>query len=231
MKTFLSLHRPLGLTLLAATLSSCSLFKNGKYASQWEIESEVPSSLNSGEATTPSPTTVPVRNVTSNLAGNDPLSETNAQPLEMPTLEGNLVDIPKPSALTAASYQSPPEMLNVPTVSSGHDLPGNPGSTDNSLTSLMSSPPPEVTEEELSMAPVALPPDASQSPISMPSGPAPIAGEMPVEPAGKEPVAPVGPVSAAPAAPGIPLLYGKLDLTPFLTPAPEPEPAQTASVP
>jgi hypothetical protein len=229
MKTlFLSLHRPLGLTVLAAALSSCSLFKNGKYASQWEIQSEVPTSLNSGEATTPPPTAVPLRTVKSNLAGTDATSGTTAQPLKLNAMEGNLVDIPKPTALNQSAYQSPPEMLNVPTVSSGHDLPAHPGTTDTSLTSLMASPPPEVTEEELSMAPAALPPEAAlHSPVQVPAPAAPNPVAVPMEPAGKAPVPPV--TAAGPNAPGIPLLYGKLDLTPFLTPAPEP--VQTASVP
>ena len=219
-----TLARTLSLSALALGLSSCSLFKNGKYASQWEIQSEVPSSLNSGQASAPAPSQVPQRTVKSNLSGADPLEATDQGTLDLPVAGGGpLIDIPKPEVnLHGTVYQSPPEFLGSPT-GAGHDLPSSTaGGAETGLTSLLQSPPPPaVTEEELSMAPAALPP-------AMTVEPDPAAN--PAEPVGKAPVGPV--LSSDSASPGIPLLYGKLDLSQFLTAAPPaPSPQQTASTP
>lgn len=211
-----SICRLLGLSVLAAGMSSCSLFKNGKYASQWEIESEVPASLSSGQAGVPSATAG--GRVSSDLSGSDPQALALGGPLNLPLLEnGDLIEIPKPDLSTghetaAPVYSSPPEMLSIPGGEASPDLPAAVGS-DRGLTALLPAPLPVVMEEKLAPAPEALtaiipaaewtpPPPAS-------SNPAPVTTE----------VAAMGPIWVGPL-PTIPLLYGQLDFTRFLTPAP-----------
>ena len=116
MKLFLpELNRGLGLALLAAGLSSCSLFQNGKYASQWEIETDVPASLNSGQASSQTPREVAGGGVHSDLSG----QETNGLP-DMGGLDsvlpggGMIADVPKPDQLARHEVsQSPPELLKL----------------------------------------------------------------------------------------------------------------------
>ena len=193
---------PFGLGVLAVALSSCSLLGKGKYASQWEIESDVPASLSSGRATTPATDMVAGNPVKSNL---DALSPASDGSLDLPVSEiGGLIDIPKPDGTHGElAYQSPPEMLNVPSAEGAGDLPYTIG-TPSGIGTLLPAPPPAVTEEELNPAPAALAAAA-------------------VEPAMPLPVAPpaVTPQADLPVpfkAPSIPLLYGKLDLAPFLNP-------------
>ena len=223
-----TLSRALTLSLLAAGLSSCSLFKNGKYASQWEIQSEVPASLSNGQATVPSETPMTARQANSNLSGLDPLAPADGGTLDLPMTEnGTLIDIPKPDlAMTGNPYRfSPPEMLSIPPGTPEMDLPPPTGSTDH-ITTLLPGPPPTVTEEELAAAPEALPivyhtaETAAPAP-AVASAPETNAARAPA-PAVAAPEVPLpGPVQYAGAAPSIPLLYGKLDLTPFLNFAPE----------
>jgi len=223
-------YRALTLSLLAAGLSSCSLFKNGKYASQWEIQSEVPASLSNGQATVPSEIPLTARQANSNLSGFDPLAPADGGTLDLPMTEnGTLIDIPKPDlAMTGNSYRfSPPEMLSIPPGPAEMDLPPPTGSPDH-ITTLLPGPPPTVTEEELAAAPQALPivyhTAETPAPASPPAvAPVPETAAAPVPaPAVTEPEAPLpGPVEYAGVAPSIPLLYGKLDLTPFLNFAPE----------
>lgn len=215
MKTFISpFCRALGLSALAFGLSSCSLFKNGKYASQWEIQSEVPASLNSGEATVPGP--VSGRTVQSNLSGTDPMAVADGGMLDLPMSEhGGLVDVPKPqwAMATGQPGQSPVELLSVPNHGHTTDLP-TASYTNADLSNLLPAPPPAVTEEELVLASGALVPTAPEIP----------AGDVPLtagasEPQGTEtPETLAGPVKSA-SAPTIPLLYGQLDLSPYLNPA------------
>lgn len=221
MKTFLSpFCRVVGLSALAIGMSSCSLFQQGKYASKWEIESDVPASLNSGEASVPAPVTG--RTVQSNLSGPDQLAMAEGSQLDLPMTEnGGLVEVPKPewAMTTGQPGQSPVELLSVPSQGQSTDLP-TATYTNADLTNLLPAPPPSVTEEEVVLTPGALVPAA---PV-IPSGNLPLPGSEAVESAG-------GPVKTA-AAPTIPLLYGKLDLGPYLNPAlfvPNPAPT-TASV-
>lgn len=221
MKPFPStLYRAMTLSLLAAGLSSCSLFKNGKYASQWEIESDVPASLSNGQATVPSETPMTARQANSNLSGLDPLAPADGGTLDLPMTEnGALIDIPKPDlAMTGNPYRfSPPEMLSIPPGTPEMDLPPPTGTPDH-ITTLLPGPPPTVTEEELAAAPEAMPIVYHTAETAAPA-PAP---ETAAAPAVAAPEAPLpGPVEYAGAAPSIPLLYGKLDLTPFLNFAPE----------
>lgn len=215
-----TLYRAMTLSLLAAGLSSCSLFKNGKYASQWEIESDVPASLSNGQATVPSETPMTARQANSNLSGFDPLAPADGGTLDLPMTEnGALIDIPKPDlAMTGNPYRfSPPEMLSIPPGTPEMDLPPPTGSPDH-ITTLLPGPPPTVTEEELAAAPEAMPIVYHTAETAAPA-PAP---ETVAAPAVAAPEAPLpGPVEYAGAAPSIPLLYGKLDLTPFLNFAPE----------
>ena len=229
MKPFPStLYRAMTLSLLAAGLSSCSLFKNGKYASQWEIESDVPASLSSGQATVPSETPMTARQANSNLSGFDPLAPADGGTLDLPMTEnGALIDIPKPDlAMTGNPYRfSPPEMLSIPPGTPEMDLPPPTGSPDH-ITTLLPGPPPTVTEEELAAAPEALPIVYHTAETEAPAPavvPAPETTAAPAPaPVVAAPEAPLpGPVEYAGAAPSIPLLYGKLDLTPFLNFAPE----------
>jgi hypothetical protein len=224
---FSSFGRVFGICLLAMGFSSCSLFRDGKYASQWEIESDVPASLSSGTAAVPDTMVTAMPRVKSNLSRN-PGSPSTADgvDLDLPIVEKNeMVEVPKPDfAESARVYeQSPPEMLNVPSAAGQRteaSESGNGGLSD--LTTLLPEPPIEVTEEELASAPAALPPVILGGPVNPePSGPGPVS-EPPGLEAGKAPV----------ASTTIPLLYGQLDfaslLSPTTTPAPatvEPEPA------
>jgi len=190
---------PVALGLLASALSSCSLVGKRNLASQWEIESDVPASLSSGRAATPSATAG--RQVKSNLDG---LAPAGAESLDLPGSEnGTMSDIPKPDSTTGYwAAQSPPEMLNIPSASASDagDLPYTTG-TPGGIETLLPAPPPAVTEEELNMIPNAL---ATETETETAPAPAPAAPDL--HPAGTE------------TAPSIPLLYGKLDLAPFLNP-------------
>lgn len=188
----------LGLGVLASSLSSCSLLGKGKYASQWEIESEVPASLNSGRATTPSPDALAGPQVKSNLDGWAPAVD---GALDLPVSEnGTIIDIPKPDGTGGELVQqSPPEMLNVPSSEDANDLPYTIG-TPSGIETLLPAPPPAVTEEELQLAPAEV--AAAEA-----SAAAPLA-DIPLTPTEQ----------VAGTAPSIPLLYGKLDLAPFLIP-------------
>ena len=217
-----TLYRAMTLSLLAAGLSSCSLFKDGKYASQWEIQSEVPASLSNGQATVPSETPMTARQANSNLSGLDPLAPADGGTLDLPMTEnGTLIDIPKPDlAMTGNPYRmSPPEMLSIPQGTAETDLPPPTGSPDH-ITTLLPGPPPVVTEEELAAAPAAMP-IVYHTPEPSSEAPAPETAAAPA-PAVTESAAVVpGPVEYTESSPSIPLLYGKLDLTPFLNFAPE----------
>lgn len=219
--------RFVALGALAAGLSSCSLFKNGKYANQWEIESDVPSSLNSGEATPPPASTAVASNVHSNLSGGAHLDPADTTSLDLPVSEeGGMVEVPKPEIApahdTRPAGQSPVEMLTLPPASPESDLPAvATGTYDNH--SLLSGPPPAVTEEELAAAPSALAPAPTPvSTIPVPGAPDSPPGK-PMESPGKEPV-------KAASATVIPLLYGKLDLTPYLNPVPPADSAPATSL-
>ena len=224
------LSRLVALGALAAGLSSCSLFKNGKYANQWEIESDVPASLNSGEATAHPASSEIASNVHSDLSGTAHLDPADTTSLDLPTSEeSGMVEVPKPDlALVHEARevgQSPVEMLSLPPVSPENDLPAaSAGTYDNN--SLLASPPPVVTEEELAGVPAALAPipAAPDSPAAAtPASTAPVPGTTP-DPLGKEP-------AAAGSTTVIPLLYGKLDLTPYLnTPPASSPPAPPASL-
>lgn len=231
MKAFPStLSRAITLSLLAAGLSSCSLFKDGKYASQWEIQSEVPASLSNGQAAVPTEIPMTARQANSNLSGPDPLAPPDGSTLDLPMTEnlpmtesGTLIDIPKPDlAMTGSPYRmSPPELLSIPQGTAGTELSPPVGSPDN-ITTLLPGPPPVVTEEELAVAPGALPivSDTAETAAPAPSVlPTPETPAAPAPaPAVAAPEAPLpGPVQYAAAAPSIPLLYGRLDLTPFLS--------------
>ena len=225
MKAFPStLSRAITLSLLAAGLSSCSLFKDGKYASQWEIQSEVPASLSNGQAAVPTEIPMTARQANSNLSGPDPLAPPDGSTLDLPMTEsGTLIDIPKPDlAMTGNPYRmSPPELLSIPQGTAGTELSPPVGSPDN-ITTLLPGPPPVVTEEELAVAPGAMPivsdtaETAAPAPSELPTPETPAApAPAPVVAAPEAPLP--GPVQYAAAAPSIPLLYGRLDLTPFLS--------------
>lgn len=213
MKTFIPLFcRALGLSALAMGLSSCSLFKNGQYASQWEIQSDVPASLNSGEARVPGP--VPLRTVQSNLSGGEQLAMADGG-LDLPmTGNGGLVDVPKPDwAMTSGQPgQSPVELLSVPGQNYATDLP-TASYTNADLTDLLPSPPPAVSEEELVLSPGALAPGFSD----IPEDDVPVTGAAPESVGTKSPeTVHVGGITSS--SPTIPLLYGQLDLSPYLNP-------------
>jgi hypothetical protein len=214
MKTFsFSMCRVLGLSALAFGLSSCSLFKNGKYASQWEIQSEVPASLNSGEATVPGP--VPTHTVQSNLSGADQLALADGSLLDLPMTEnGGLVDVPKPewAMTTGQPGQSPVELLSVPG-GQATDLP-TASYTNADLTNLLPAPPAPVTEEDLVLTPGDLAPEVAE----IPAGDLPLTGAAPeslTAATGKT----VASAKNFPMGPTIPLLYGQLDLSDLLNPA------------
>ncbi len=206
----LSLSRFLVVLALPAALSSCRLFRDGGASARWEIESEVPSSLSTGRASAPmtaANTGVPLR---SDLSGVAPASATAGQGLDLPGLEsGFFLDIPKPEVVLGGPVaQSPPEMLNIPGSMGDSDLPYSPVSAPG-MNTLLPGPPPAVTEEELSMAPEAMP---ALSPGD--SLPATIAAQD--QPAITKAV----PLLAfsSPEFPSIPLLYGNLDLNALFTP-------------
>lgn len=217
-----SLYLLLSMSMLAGGLSSCSLLKNGKLSSQWEIESDVPASLNSGHAAAPAGT-VAGNTVRSNLSGEQPPAGSEGGSLDLPGSEsGTMMEIPKPEfASDGTAYQSPPEMLSIPASEGVTDLPGN-APAPAGLTTLLPAPPPPVTEEELVMPPAALTPEAAAATttaaaewaVSTPSS----AGRL--GPLSGENASPIAHPTRALAATSIPLLYGKLDLTTFLTPAP-----------
>ena len=198
-----------GLGVLASSLSSCRLLGKGKYASQWEIQTEVPASLSSGQAATPSTEALAGPRVKSNLDG---LSPTADGELDLPVSEnGPIIDIPKPDGTSGElAHQSPPEMLNVPSPEGSGDLPYSIG-TPSGIETLLPAPPPAVTEEELNLPPAALAAaeEAAAAPLS----------DIPLTPA----------ELARGTAPSIPLLYGRLDLAPFLNPS-APLAANTAPV-
>jgi hypothetical protein len=227
MKTSIPLFcRALGLSALALGLSSCSLFRNGKHVSQWEIQSDVPASLNSGEATVPGPVTG--RTVQSNLSGTDQLAAADGGMLDLPMNEnGGLVEVPKPewAMTTGQPGQSPVELLSVPGQGHATDLP-TASYTNADLTTLLPAPPPPVAEEGVVLAPGALGP---AGPV-IPPGDVPLTGFAPPPMGAETPETGADPVKTA-SAPTIPLLYGMLDLSPYLNPAlfaPNPPPT-TAS--
>jgi hypothetical protein len=225
-----TLYRAMTLSLLAAGLSSCSLFRNGKYASQWEIQSDVPASLSNGQAAVPTESPMMARQANSNLSGLDPLASPDGGTLDLPMTEnlpmtesGTLIDIPKPHlAMTGNPYRmSPPELLSIPQGTAGTELSPPVESPDN-ITTLLPGPPPLVTEEELAVAPRALPIVSDTAETAAPAPSVLPALEMPAAPAPAPavaaPEAPLPrPVQYAAAAPSIPFLYGRLDLTPFLS--------------
>ncbi len=214
--SFSSVLRLLGVGLLASGLSSCSLFRNGKYASQWEIQSDVPASLSSGEASAPPSGGAASGTVRSNLSGiGDPMVDA-AGSMDLPVNEnGAIIDVPKPElAMTGNVYgQSPPEMLNIPSSTGESDLPATGGAPHN-LTTLLPGPPP-VTEEELALAPEAL-----TAPAPAPEAPAPADASAATVPAPQPAAAEAMPAAKPAVATTFPLLYGKLDLTPYLCPNP-----------
>jgi hypothetical protein len=188
---------------LVLSLSSCSLVGKGKYASQWEIQTDVPASLSSGRASTPAPDALAGTMPPSNLDGIAPVPDVA---LDLPVSEnGGMIEIPKPAGAPGTlAYQSPPEMLNIPGAESPGDLPYQTVGQQE-LNTFLAPPPPPVTEEELALAPAA------------------VAAAEAADPATEVPPVPAAPPDAeAPAvptpAPSIPLLYGKLDLAPFLNP-------------
>lgn len=208
-------NRGLSLSLLALSLSSCSLFRDGKYASQWEIQSDVPASLNSGEATAPSTTSPQVAQVKSNLSGTDESMSPDAGMLDLPaTGDDSLIDVPKPdfNVASVTPGQSPVELLNIPSAAGSPDV-STETLTNADLGTLLPAPPPAVTEEELAMAPAALPPgEAAITPDESipPAPPAPGAPAEEVPTEGSK-----SPVKTA-SSTTIPLLYGQLDLSPYL---------------
>lgn len=226
------INHALGLGVLALSLSSCSLFRDGKYASQWEIQSDVPASLNSGEATTPSTTPPQVAQVNSNLSGTDASLSPDAGMLDLPANgEDSLMDVPKPDFNVASitPEQSPVELLNIPSAPGSHE-----GMTETltnaDLGTLLPAPPPAVTEEELAMAPAALPPGQDGFPPADSIPPPPPAPGNPAPEATADDSK--APVKAASTSTTIPLLYGQLDLSPYLPPAitateaPQPPPGE-----
>lgn len=228
-----TLSRFFGLSVLVLGFSSCSLFKDGKYASQWEIESDVPASLSSGTASVPDVKATANHRVKSNLSRNpEPLSPTNLGELDLPALENNdMAEVPKPdfAASNPVYGQSQTEMLNVPSAGETTEATGSAGGLAD-LTTLLPEPPPVVTEEELAAAPPALPPVAMDGPLN-PEPAEPQPGPVSFEAIGAEVTAGKAPALSATT---IPLLYGQLDLSAFLTPAPvllSPEPQQAAEGP
>ena len=195
----------LGLGMLASTMSSCSLLGKQKAMAQWEIQSEVPASLNNGRATSPASGAVKGNIVKSNLDGLAPIDESA---LDLPAMEnGMLADIPKPEGIYGhLAQQSPPEMLSIPATGAAGEVPHVLHLGQN-LAPLLPAPPPAVTEEELAIAPAALTPQEAAMAVPPP--------ELNLAPAPQ----PAPEIAAVPlAAPSIPLLYGKLDLGPFLNP-------------
>lgn len=253
-KSLQNIRRFVALGALASGLSSCSLLKNGKYANQWEIESDVPASLNSGEPTPPAPSSAIASRVRSNLSGHPSLNPADLNALDLPSDEnGSMVEVPKPDLLLASHPadvgQSPVEMLSLPPVSPENDLPAPSAGTYHDNTLLNAVPPaPDEAAAPASAPQSALAATAGSSSSSLvgsaQAGPAPtdptpepsVAADPPTfEPErvpAKSPAAPAAPSSpVAPGSPGdaptkaapatvIPLLYGKLDLTPYLNPLP-----------
>ncbi len=205
------LGQVVGLVTLASGLSACSLLGKNRASAQWEIESDVPASLNSGRATTPGPESVASSRVKSDLDGQPLAADT---PLELPaSTDRMMANIPKPSSLHGqTTEQAPPEMLSIPPTEGAGDLPDGTGPTLG-MNTLLTGPPPEVTEEELTM-PLTdeLMAETAEVPAEVAAAPAPIptpAVEIPS-------LTPAEPATSPP--PSIPLLYGKLDLAAFLTP-------------
>jgi hypothetical protein len=219
---FSSIVRAMGVGIAAAGLCSCSLFKNGQYASQWEIQTDVPASLSSGQAAVPEEGSLGRHQVRSNLSGApSTLPSEEAGTLDLPgDAPDSMIDVPKPdlAMMDPRRGQSPVEMLNLPGEASSNELPSATAGSPEAAATLLSPPPPAITDEELAAAPSALPP---VTPIVLPDNlnkdapSAPHDEVLPSEsPPGKTPV-------KTAAAPNIPLLYGKLDLAPFMPAPPE----------
>lgn len=227
--SFSSSSRAIGVGVATVGLCSCSLFKNGKYASQWEIQTDVPASLNSGQATVPRENSLAFNNVRSNLSGAQSPAVQEAGMLDLPGENaGPIIDLPKPdpAMLNPLQGQSRVEMLNLPGGGISTDLPAAAVGSLDTASTLLNPPPPVLADEELAAVPSALPP---LSPAMVPDS---IPGEPSLKPAAED--IPMGisegksPVKTA-AAPSIPLLYGKLDLAPFLPLASEATSAPEAS--
>jgi hypothetical protein len=212
-------------SLLVMSLSSCSLVGKGKYASQWEIQTDVPASLNSGRATTPVQESTAGAPPSGNLNG---FAQVTDEPLDLPVMENSgMTPIPKPTATPGNPvYQSPPEMLNIPGAeTAAADLPYQPVGRQE-LDPLLAPPPPPVTEEELTLAPSAL----SAAGAADPAKDSPPAPESTATVATVAPAATSDTPAVPTTAPSIPLLYGKLDLAPFLNP-PTPLAVNTPAAP
>ena len=227
--SFSSSSRAIGVGVATVGLCSCSLFKNGKYASQWEIQTDVPASLNSGQATVPEENPLAFNNVRSNLSGAESPLIQEAGMLDLPGENaGPIIDLPKPdpAMLNPLQGQSRVEMLNLPGGGISTDLPAAAVGSLDTASTLLNPPPPLLTGEELAAVPSALPPlSPAMVPDSIPGEPSlkPAPEDIPmVNSQGKSPV-------KTAAAPSIPLLYGKLDLAPFLPPAPGAPSASEAS--
>ncbi len=122
-------------TIACMGITSCSLFKDGKYASQFEVETEVPASMDEGKPSTgPSPRGAGSRSgdiaVNSNLADLPELASSTPRPAPRRT-------IPKPR-FESTKRSAPAQRLDIPPPSSGSDTlpPGvTAGGLDNELPS------------------------------------------------------------------------------------------------
>ena len=237
MKSFFpSFLRTTGLALLASGFCSCSLFKNGKYASQWEIQTDVPASLNSGNATVPDEKLLATHPVKSNLSGQAPpaMDEMNFEDQSGGLSELN-VNLPKPdmSMLEPSKEQALVEMINLPGSGGTTDLPVASSESPSSADTLLDSPPPMVTDADLAAVPRALPPAAPETMSDSVIGAPPVKTR---EDSTHQEHAPGKSPARIAAAPGIPPLYSKLDQDPSLPPAsaeevkPEPTPGEDSSL-
>ena len=104
-----------GLALLFAGLNACSLFKGEKYSSQWEVETEVPTSLEGGKPSKVSSAEAVAANAgvpaDSNLIDLPETSSDSDGAHEKNAVEQTISAIPRPDI---AERESPAEILRVP---------------------------------------------------------------------------------------------------------------------
>lgn len=219
MKSWLS-KASTGIALLTAcgALNSCRLFGGGKYASQMEVETDVPESLEQGRAS----------------AGPD---AGDAELVSNPAVNGvppssNLIDIPDPSVPYG---QLPPLPSSGTATTGGASLVGLPSGGQSGLidipkpdfnsisvhntrppAEMLSLGPPKAPASRMSMAGALPSPSAAPAVVTEkvePMTPAPAA--PPVTPTEAEIASAPKATPSEPAEPGVPLLFGQARLSDF----------------
>ena len=155
--------------IACAGVTSCSLFRDGKYASQWEVETEVPDSLDGGKPSQgPSAEQVAARQ-RATIPSDSNLADLPSMDTQLPRTNGPLLSegsgIPKPN-FDSPARSIHPELLDVPP----------PGSTPNGIDTELpqgSSGIASISESKLEPLTTDSSPPAALPPANPPIDPAP----------------------------------------------------------